>query len=180
MPPSCGSGWSSQNPELTGPLEITQFSGGASNLTYLVRQGARELMLRRPPFGTKAKTAHDMGREYRVLSALHRVFPMRPSPSLYCEDESVMGSPFYVMERHPRHHPPQGAAPGTHAQPRGRAALCENLLDVQLALHQVDVKAAGLADLGKPEGYVRRQVEGWSERYRKARTAGRPGRRAAS
>jgi len=165
---------SRQNPELTGPLQITQFSGGASNLTYLVRQGARELILRRPPFGTKAKTAHDMGREFRVLSALHRVFPYAPKPVLYCEDESVMGSPFYVME------PIQGTIlrkelpPGLSLSPEDTRALCESLLDVQVALHRVDVKAAGLADFGKPEGYVRRQVEGWSERYRKARTQDAP------
>jgi len=163
-----------QAPELTGPAQITQFSGGASNLTYLVRLGERELILRRPPFGTKAKTAHDMGREFRVLSALHRVFPYAPRPVLYCEDESVMGSPFYVMERiHGtilRRDLPEGLTLG----PEQARALCESLLDVQVALHRVDVKAAGLADFGKPEGYVRRQVEGWSERYRKARTQDAP------
>ncbi|HLL04403.1 MAG TPA: phosphotransferase family protein [Myxococcaceae bacterium] len=163
-----------QAPELTGTAQITQFSGGSSNLTYLVRLGERELILRRPPFGTKAKTAHDMGREFRVLSALHRVFPYAPRPVLYCEDESVMGSPFYVMERiHGtilRRELPEGLTLG----PEQARALCESLLDVQVALHRVDVKAAGLADFGKPEGYVRRQVEGWSERYRKARTQDAP------
>ena len=88
-----------QNPVFTGPLQITQFPGGASNLTYLLRQGDKEWVLRRPPFGTKAKTAHDMGREFRVLSALNRVFPYCPKPVVSCEDESVMGCPFYVMER---------------------------------------------------------------------------------
>jgi aminoglycoside phosphotransferase (APT) family kinase protein/alkylation response protein AidB-like acyl-CoA dehydrogenase len=159
-----------QNPELTGPLHITQFPGGFSNLTYLVRQGEREWVLRRPPFGTKAKTAHDMGREFRVLSALRRVFPYSPKPVLSCEDESVMGSPFYVMERIQGTIIRRDLPAGLTLSPGDARTLCENLLDVQVALHRVDVQAAGLADFGKPEGYVRRQVEGWSERYRKART----------
>ncbi|MDY7229640.1 phosphotransferase family protein [Hyalangium rubrum] len=159
-----------QSPEFTGPLHITQFPGGASNLTYLVRQGEREWVLRRPPFGTKAKSAHDMGREVRVLSALHRVFPYAPKPVLFCEDESVMGCPFYVMERLQGVILRKDLPPGFSLSPEDARTLCENLLDVQVALHRVDVQAAGLADFGKPEGYVRRQVDGWSERYRKART----------
>jgi acyl-CoA dehydrogenase len=159
-----------QNPRFIGPLQISQFPGGASNLTYLIRQGEREWVLRRPPFGTKAKSAHDMGREYRVLSVLHRVFPYCPNPLAYCEDESIMGSPFYVMERLHGTILRKELPAGLSLSPEDARKLCENLLDVQLALHQVDVQAAGLADFGKPEGYVRRQVEGWSERYRKART----------
>jgi aminoglycoside phosphotransferase (APT) family kinase protein len=159
-----------QDAGLTGPLDIRQFPGGASNLTYLVRQGEREWVLRRPPFGTKAKSAHDMGREFRVLSALHRVFPYAPRPLFYCEDEGVMGSPFYVMQRLDGLILRKELPPGLTLSPEEARTLCEHLLDVQVALHHVDVEKAGLADFGKPEGYVRRQVEGWSERYRKART----------
>jgi alkylation response protein AidB-like acyl-CoA dehydrogenase/aminoglycoside phosphotransferase (APT) family kinase protein len=163
-----------QNHAFTGPLQISQFPGGASNLTYLLRQGDREWVLRRPPFGTKAKTAHDMGREYRVLSVLNRVFPYCPKPLAYCEDESVIGSPFYVMERIHGTILRKDLPPGLSLSPEEARKLCGNLVDVQVALHKVDVQAAGLSDFGKPEGYVRRQVEGWSERYRKARTDDAP------
>lgn len=159
-----------QDATLTGPLEVKQFPGGASNLTYLVRQGEREWVLRRPPFGTKAKSAHDMGREFRVLSALHRVFPYCPQPLFYCEDERVMGCPFYVMQRLDGIILRRELPPGLTLSPQDARTLCEHLLDVQVELHRVDVAKAGLTDFGKPEGYVRRQVEGWSDRYRKART----------
>ncbi|WP_224360559.1 phosphotransferase family protein [Hyalangium versicolor] len=159
-----------QNPVFTGPLQITQFPGGASNLTYLLRQGDKEWVLRRPPFGTKAKTAHDMGREFRVLSALQHVFPYCPKPVAYCEDESVMGSPFYVMERLHGLILRKDLPKNLTLSPQDARTLCEHLVDVQVALHQVDVKEAGLSEFGKPEGYVRRQVEGWSERFRKAHT----------
>src|SRR5215813_3612962 len=82
-----------------GPLVVEQFPGGASNLTYLVRLGELELVLRRPPFGNRVKSAHDMGREYRVLSKLHAVYAPAPRPVLYCEDEAVLGAPFYCMQR---------------------------------------------------------------------------------
>src|SRR5436309_8379624 len=86
-------------PELAGPLVIEQFPKGYSNLTYLLRVGERELVLRRPPFGAKIKTAHDMGREYRILSHVCALYPKVPKPLAYCDDESVLGAPFYVMER---------------------------------------------------------------------------------
>src|SRR5579884_3394136 len=86
-------------PDVHGPLAVEQFPHGHSNLTYLLRCGPRELVLRRPPFGNQVKTAHDMGREYRVLSRLHAIFPVAPQVYLFCEDESILGAPFYVMER---------------------------------------------------------------------------------
>src|SRR5947207_9906484 len=86
-------------PDLAGPLAVEQFPKGYSNLTYLIRMGEREMVLRRPPFGAKIKTAHDMGREYRILSHICGVYPKVPRPLVYCEDESVLGAPFYVMER---------------------------------------------------------------------------------
>src|SRR5919205_460025 len=85
-------------PNAAGPLSVQQFPHGHSNLTYLLRLGDQELVLRRPPFGNQVKTAHDMGREYRVLSRLAAVFPAAPRPSVYCEDEGVLGAPFYFME----------------------------------------------------------------------------------
>ena len=161
-------------PEIGGNLHIKQFPSGFSNLTYLIRAGGRDLVLRRPPFGTKAKTAHDMGREYRILSALHPVFPYCPKPLVYTENESVMGCPFYIMEHIPgiilRKDPPKGLT-FTPEQARG---LCENILDLHCKLHSIDYAGIGLGDFGKPSGYVKRQVEGWSGRYRAALTDDAP------
>ena len=161
-------------PGLVGDMAVEQFPSGYSNLTYLIKVGNTDLVLRRPPFGRKAKTAHDMGREYRILTALKPVFPYCPKPLLYTEDETVMGCPFYVMERFQgiilRKNPPKGLV----FSPGQMKALCENLLDVQYKLHSIDYKSIGLEGFGKPEGYVKRQVEGWSERYRAARTPDAP------
>ena len=159
---------------LDGELKLLQFPGGHSNLTYFLEIGGRELVLRRPPFGTKAKSAHDMGREYRVLNALHTVFPYAPRPLAYTEDESIIGCPFYVMERLRgvvlRRQLPEGLT----YSPEQAEALCRNLVEVHAQLHDVDYKSIGLETLGKPEGYVRRQIEGWSRRYRNARTPDAP------
>ena len=127
-------------------------------------------MLRRPPFGNVVKSAHDMGREYRILSRLSAAYPLAPSPLLYCEDESVLGAPFYVMERRRgvilrRPPPPDRSMPAELVR-----GLCESLADGLALLHAVDYRAAGLEDLGKPQGYVDRQVTGWARRYTDART----------
>jgi aminoglycoside phosphotransferase (APT) family kinase protein len=151
-------------------LEIAQFPGGWSNLTYLVRYGRHELVLRRPPFGSKVKSAHDMGREYRILRALHPVYPRVPRPVAYCQDDSVLGAPFYLMERVPgvilRRSPPPSLGLSAATMPALCAALCDTLVE----LHALDWRAAGLTELGKPEGYVERQVSGWSKRYLDAQT----------
>ena len=131
-------------------------------------------MLRRPPFGRKAKTAHDMGREYRILKALHPVFPYCPKPLAYTEDESVMGCPFYAMERIRGIILRKNLTKGLEFTPDQMRSLCENLLDVHYKLHSIDYKAIGLEGFGKPEGYVKRQVEGWSERYKTAHTPDAP------
>lgn len=153
-----------------GPVVVEQFPAGHSNLTYLVRVGQRELVLRRPPFGSQVKSAHDMGRELRVLSKLAPVFPQAPRPVAMCDDPSVLGAPFYLMERIRgvvlRRKPPPGLALG----PELLARLAEAFVDTLVALHAVDWRAAGLADLGKPEGYVERQVTGWTKRWRDAQT----------
>lgn len=155
---------------LKGPLEIRQFPGGFSNLTYLVKMGDTEMVLRRPPFGTIPKSGHDMAREYRILSAIHPVFPYAPRALVYCDDPAVMGCPFYLMERlHGfilRKHPPAGF----YMSPKDARRFSERMVEVLYELHSVDYKAIGLGDLGNPDGYVRRQVEGWNARYRKART----------
>ncbi|MDI9481513.1 MAG: phosphotransferase family protein [Bacillota bacterium] len=161
-------------PGLKGEVEIKQFPSGFSNLTYLVKVGEREMVLRRPPFGRKAKTAHDMGREYRVLSSLKPVFPYCPQPLVYTEDEAVMGCPFYVMERIPGVILRRDLPKGMELSPQEARTLSENLIKVQCQLHTVDYVQAGLGDFGRPEGYVRRQVEGWSKRYRDARTPDAP------
>jgi len=157
-------------PEAAGPLTIAQFPRGFSNLTYLLRLGDQELVLRRPPFGAAIKSAHDMGREYRVLRALHPVYPKAPRPLLYCDDATVIGAPFYVMERRRgvilRGQPPAalGLTPAAMRQIAGAA------IDNLAAIHAIDYAAAGLADLGRPEGYVARQIDGWTKRYRAAQT----------
>jgi len=161
-------------PGLAGDIVVEQFPSGYSNLTYLLRIGERELVLRRPPFGRKAKTAHDMGREYRILKALKPVFPYCPKPLVYYEDASIMGCPFYVMERIKGIILRRTLPKGLDFTPDQMRTLCENLLDVHHQLHSVDYKAIGLEGFGKPEGYVKRQVEGWSERYRAARTPDAP------
>jgi aminoglycoside phosphotransferase (APT) family kinase protein len=157
-------------PDWTGPLAVEQFPQGYSNLTYLIRLGERELVLRRPPFGAKIKTAHDMGREYRILSHLINIYPRVPRPLAFCEDESVLGAPFYVMERVTgiilRSKPPSGLALGSDLVRKISESFIDNLAEI----HRVNHVAAGLADLGRPEGYVRRQVEGWTKRYQNART----------
>lgn len=157
-------------PDLNGPLEISQFPKGYSNLTYLLRVGERELVLRRPPFGAKIKTAHDMGREFRILSHLIAAYPKVPRPVAFCEDESVLGSPFYLMERVKgiilRAQPPEGL----DLTPALMRRISESFIDNLTEIHGVDYVAAGLGELGKPEGYVTRQVEGWIKRYQNART----------
>ncbi len=157
-------------PELEAALEIEQFPSGFSNLTYLVRSGDVELVLRRPPFGNLVKSAHDMGREYRVLAKLNRVYPLAPRPYLHCGDESILGAPFYVMERRRGVILRKELPPGLDLSPPVAAGLGEAFIDNLATLHTLDHEAAGLADLGKPEGYVERQVGGWAKRYQRVRT----------
>jgi len=153
-----------------GPLEIKQFPSGFSNLTYMIRMGDKEMVLRRPPFGKKAKTAHDMKREFCVLSALYPVFPYCPRPLAFTDDEAIMGCQFYVMERIPGIILRKDLPPGMNLSAADARQLCINMIDLHHRLHFLDYKAIGLSDFGKPDGYVRRQVEGWSRRYRDART----------
>jgi aminoglycoside phosphotransferase (APT) family kinase protein len=164
-------------PGVSGPPQIWQFPGGHANLTYLLyypgaKGGAAEFTLRRPPIGPVAATSHDMGREYRVLSVLYRTFPLAPRAYVYCEDPAIIGAPFFVMER--RHGivvrnaiPPEFGGGQDSAQNR---KLSEVLIDTLADFHRVDPVAAGLASIGKPEGFMQRQVAGWTQRWERAKT----------
>ena len=147
----------------------TELPSGHSNLTYSVSLGEKEMVLRRPPFGSKVKSAHDMGREYNVLTKLHAAYPT-PRPLLCCTDEQVLGAPFYVMERVRgiilRRNLPAGL---TLPQETARK-LSESFIDNLADLHRLNYQALGLGKLGKPQGYLERQVRGWMERYQGSKT----------
>ena len=151
-------------------IALQQFPSGHSNLTYSVLLGEREFVLRRRPFGTKVKSAHDMGREFRVLSKLHNAYPLAPAVLLYCDDESIVGAPFYLMERLRgvilRRDPP----PAFQFSAVTARQLSEAFVDNLARLHSLDYAAIGLAEIGKPEGYLQRQVSGWIERYAGSKT----------
>lgn len=150
--------------------DVRQYTGGASNLTYLLRYPGADLVLRRPPAGTKARGAHDMKREYDVQSALRPVYPLVPRMVGFCDDHSVIGSDFYVMERLEGTILRKDLPPELRMDVATTRRLSETAVDALVDLHSVDVEAAGLGELDRGEGYVRRQVEGWSARYRAART----------
>ena len=165
--------WLRANTQLLGPRDevaILQFPSGYSNLTYLLRLGETETVLRRPPFGNTVKSGHDMSREHRVLSTLAPVYPLAPRPLAHCEDEAVLGAPFYLMERRRgtiiRRKPPRGMK----LDPARARALAFALIDGLADLHAIDWRGIGLDDFGKPEGYAQRQVEGWTRRWTKAKT----------
>lgn len=155
---------------LSGTPKITQYAGGASNWTYRLEYATHDLILRRPPAGTRAKSAHDMGREFRIQQALKPVYPYVPKMIAHCTDDAIIGAEFYVMERVNGIIPRRNLPRGVDASEQTVRKLCLAWLDALIALHQVDYKAAGLEQLGKGAGYTRRQIEGWSERYTKART----------
>lgn len=152
-------------PELSGEIKVEQFPSGHSNLTYMLQIGECEVVLRRPPFGSKVKTAHDMGREYKILSAIHPVYSPAPEPLCFCEDESVIGARFYVMERIKgiiiRKEPPEGMDFSAETANKAGRSLIKNLAEI----HAIDYRACGLGDFGKPEGFLERQVKGWIDRY---------------
>ncbi len=154
-----------EQPELEGPFEVLQFPNGSANLTYYLRFGDRQLVLRRPPFGRLAPGAHDMAREHKVLSRLWRAYPPAPRALLYCDDESVAGSKFFVMEYRQgvvvwNTIPPELARHEDAARRVGFAVV-GTLAD----LHGVDPDSCDLGDLGRPDGFVARQVSGWRKRW---------------
>lgn len=153
-----------------GAVTIDQFPGGYSNLTYRVRRGDDEYVLRRPPFGSKVRSAHDMGREVAVLSKLAPVYARAPRVLAYEGTGEVLGAPFYLMERRRGVILRKQLPPGLAADGAALRRLGELLVDALVELHAVDFAAAGLGELGKPAGYVERQVTGWTERYRGSQT----------
>jgi aminoglycoside phosphotransferase (APT) family kinase protein len=157
-------------PEESGALVVRQYPSGHSNLTYFVQLGSREMVLRRPPFGSKVKTAHDMGREFRVLSKLHAHYPPAPEVLVFCDDEPLLGAPFYLME--PIHGVilRRDVPPGLDFSPEVARRVSESFLDNLALLHSLDYHSISLADLGKPQGYLERQVRGWIERYHGSKT----------
>lgn len=153
-----------------GELQVKQFSEGYSNLTYLLTIDGWEGVLRRPPFGEVPPKAHDMEREYRMLEKVNPVFPLAPKPFVYCEDPEVMDKHFYIMEKK------QGivideeipASYGTSEEAGPR--ISKNVIQTLVQLQSIDYKKAGMADMGKPEGFMERQVRGWIKRYQHSKT----------
>jgi len=153
-----------------GPISVQQFPGGHSNLTYAITHGDRDYVLRRPPFGSKVKSAHDMGREVAVLSKLAPVYGKAPRVLAFDEAGTILGAPFYLMERRRGVILRRGLPPALAADHAAIQRICELLVDALVELHAVDYTAAGLGDFGKPAGYIERQVTGWTERYTKSQT----------
>ena len=150
----------------TGEIRFDQFPGGAANLTYRAITDGGEFVLRRAPLGPTAAGGHDMAREHKVLSRLWKTFPQAPRSHHFCEDSTVMGKPFFVMERHVGH-----VVRTAWPIPEGpRRRVCEELTDTLARLHQVDPAEVGLEDLGHPDGFVERQVVGWARRWDAAKT----------
>jgi aminoglycoside phosphotransferase (APT) family kinase protein len=160
--------------EPTVELEVNQFPGGHSNLTYLIRYGSLEFVLRRPPMGPVAPTAHDMPREYKLLSVINPHYPLAPNPVVLCEDISIIGVPFYLMERRRglivRFKVPEEIGENLALRQR----LSESVVDTLVTLHAVDIQSSGIAQIGKPEGFVTRQVRGWADRWQRSKTGELP------
>ncbi len=157
-------------PGLEGPPEISQFAGGNSNLTYRLKYRNEDLVIRRPPFGTKAKSAHSMIREYRIMNALKPVYTCVPDTLYYTDDESIIGSEFYVMRKVEGQIIKKTIPPHWGFSADDTRRFCRRFWEKLIELHQVDYIAAGLGDFGKPEGYIQRQIQGWNGRYERVIT----------
>lgn len=159
-----------QLPHLAGMPRVSQYAGGASNWTYRLEYENEDLVLRRPPAGTKARSAHDMRREFAIQSALAPHFPLVPRMRALCTDPGVIGCDFYVMDRLDGIVPGRQLGRDVQLTPAENRKLCLNTIDALVALHGVDYRSAGLESIGSGSGYVRRQIEGWTRRYAEART----------
>ncbi len=157
-------------PNMGHVTEVRQFPGGFSNLTYALKTADNEYVLRRPPVGANIKGGHDMGREFRVLSSLKGHYDKIPLPVVYCESPDVLGAPFYIMTRVSGVILRASMAPTLNLSPERMRQLSEALVDNLVTIHGLDIHATGLIQLGKPDGYVQRQVEGWHKRYSHADT----------
>jgi aminoglycoside phosphotransferase (APT) family kinase protein len=152
-------------PEAGEGLSVRHFGNGSSNLTYFVRLGSLDVVLRRPPLSGQANTAQDMGREYQILSRLNQVYTLAPRALVYCEDPTVLGVPFYLMEPIAGIVLTVSKSLETRLLTSKAKQMCKSFIENLAALHAVSFVDAGLGDLGKPEGYVERQVNGWIKRY---------------
>ncbi|NOT76391.1 MAG: phosphotransferase family protein [Cyclobacteriaceae bacterium] len=159
-----------ENSSIGFVTEQKQFPGGYSNLTYLLTTGQGEYVLRRPPAGAAIKSAHDMGREFNVLSLLKNSYSRIPAPIIYCQDEKIIGSTFYIMERIKGVILRPSSVKEIRVTSSEMRKISESLVDNLAALHSLDIAKTNLSQLGKPEGYVQRQVEGWTKRYIAAQT----------
>ncbi|MBD2701960.1 phosphotransferase family protein [Spirosoma sp. BT702] len=157
-------------PEIEQVLSVQQFPGGFSNLTYCLKTADQEYVLRRPPFGANIKGGHDMGREFRVLSLLKGNYDKIPEPVVYCESPDVLGAPFYIMKRVSGIILRAPMASKLNLPEALMRQLSEVLVDNLVEIHALDIQQTGLIQLGKPDGYVQRQVEGWIRRYQTAET----------
>jgi len=158
------------HPNLGSINSLEQFPGGYSNLTFCLTSAAGDFILRRPPIGANIKSAHDMGREFTVIKTLKDHYTKVPKPILYCDDATIIGAPFYIMERLHGVILRAQNAPKMNIPAEILRKTSEALIDNLVVLHGLDIHKTGLDQLGKPEGYVRRQVEGWSKRYYAAET----------
>lgn len=152
------------------PMEVKQFPSGSSNLTYLVRIGDWEAVLRRPPFGPLPPKAHDMKRESNLLSKLYPEFNLVPKPYVFCEDESIIGAPFYVMERKHGIVLNDAFPSADDATEEAGRNISRTFIHTLVKLHDVDYKKAGLESFGYPEGFLERQVQGWTKRFLRVKT----------
>ena len=149
---------------------MERFGRGYSNLTYLLRWDDQEVVLRHPPPGVNIPSAHDMGREYQILEALYPHWPKVPEPVLFVESPDVIGVPFYLMERVQGVILRGAGAQDWRPDPHTMGHCADALVDTLVELHRLDPRALELGDLGRPEGYIQRQVSGWSRRYLRAKT----------
>lgn len=154
-----------------GELEVRQFGTGHSNLTYEIEIGTWQAVLRRPPLGPVAAKAHDMEREFNVLAALHPVYPTAPKPLVFCNDSTIIGSPFFVMERRNGIVLDTEFPSGTNSPDELGRKVSEIMVDKLVELHAIDYKKTALVEMVKPDGFLERQVHGWIGRYEKAKTS---------
>jgi aminoglycoside phosphotransferase (APT) family kinase protein len=167
--------WLRENlPEIEGQLEVAQFGGGHANLTYLIRFGKNEYVLRRPPLGPVAPSSHDMTREHRVLKDLWQVFPLAPRSYVVCDDEAIIGAPFHIMERRHGFAIRTRLPQGYDWTPELNSRVGAMAIDALSGLHCVEPAESGLGELGRPEGFVARQLTGWSKRWEAAKHENSP------
>jgi len=151
-------------------LDVLQFPSGYSNLTYLIKFNGEEYVLRRPPFGAKVKSGHDMSREFKILSLLQNNFSKAPKPILFCDDEKIIGSSFYIMERINGIILRGGMSKNELPKPPKIKDIVYDFVSTMTDLHSIDCNKPEFSNFGKPKGYVKRQVEGWAYRYEKSKT----------